>query len=334
MSVRWALTGCGQFAEETIVPAIVAQPDSELLAVHSRSKERAAEVAAAHAVPKHSDDYGDMLSDDEIDAVYVATETCRHEEQAIEAARAGKHVLVERPMAASVAACQRMIQAAGSAGVFLAVAHSRRFHPKIAKLKQLVDEGAAGEIVSGRVLHTTLFRPAPDSHQYWRVVASQSGGGCTQELGSDRIDVLCYLLGAPSEVSAFCATSQGQFEVEDTMAMLIRFASGVHVSCHFQWNVPVGRDNFELFGTEGAIIATPTFGHDIILCMPSGDTRHELGEPKNPHAPLIEDFALHVSAGRPPSYPAEEALATVQVIAAAYEAAQARETIRIEPLPG
>jgi len=303
-----------------------------LVAVHSRTKERAAAFAQAHG-GKPYDDYFALLADPRVDAVYIASEPHRHPEQAIAAARAGKHAIVERPMATTVAGCHRMIQAARSAGTHLAIAHVLRFHPKTIKLKQLLSESAVGLVVCGRVLHTRLYNPQPDEPGYWRVVASRSGGGPTQDEGSDRLDALCFLLGAPREVTAYCSTTTMPYDVEDSMAMLVRFATGAQISCHFQWNIPVARDNFELFGTEGAIISTPFSGNDLILCTSGGDIRHEFRPPANAHLPLIADFVQRLLAGEPPACPADETLATYQIINAAYESARTRQSVKIEAEP-
>jgi predicted dehydrogenase len=123
------------------------------------------------------------------------------------------------------------------------------------------------------------------------------------------------------------------YDVEDTMAMLIRFATGAQISCHFQWNIPVVRDNFELFGTEGAIISTPFSGNDLILCTSGGDIRHEFSPAPNAHLPLLEDFVGRLLAGEPPSYPAEDTLPAYQIISAAYESARTRQSVKIESEP-
>ena len=116
MNIGWGIVGCGDIANKAVAPAINAQPDSRLVAFFSNTPERAEEMRAAHGAARAYSDLGDILADDEIQAIYVSSPVHRHAPETIAAAEAGKHVLCEKPMALDVAEAERMIAACDAAG--------------------------------------------------------------------------------------------------------------------------------------------------------------------------------------------------------------------------
>ncbi len=126
MNLRWGIIGCGNVAETKGGPALYGVEGSELVAVMSRSAEKGADFAQRHGARRHYTSVADLLSDDEVDAVYVATPPHLHAEQTVLAAEAGKHVLCEKPMALTVAECETMVAACRDAGVELWIAYYRR----------------------------------------------------------------------------------------------------------------------------------------------------------------------------------------------------------------
>ncbi len=330
MKLRWGVTGCGDIVHKAVAPAILEQQNSELAAFHSRSKSRAQEYARTHGAPRAYDNYEELLADEGIDAVYIATEVHRHAPLAIAAAQAGKHVLCEKPLALTVAEGQEVVRTCREQGVALAVAYYRRFHPKFIKMKELIEDGAIGQPIAARVMYTSLYDPPAEDPKRWRIVAAQSGGGPTMDVGSHRLDMLCFLFGQPLEAASFAATLTMNYDVEDSLTMIVRFEGGLQASCHFNWNIPVVRDNFEVLGSKGAMIASRFVGPGLLVAGSGMDIRHELPPPPNSHLGLLDDFATNVLAGRDPSYPGEEGLKASQIIEAAYESAKTRQTVRVE----
>ena len=153
-------------------------------------------------VPKWYDDADALINDPDIDAVYIATPPGSHKEYTIKAAKAGKPVYVEKPMARNVAECQEMIAACEEAGVPLYVAYYRRAQPRFLKIKELLENKAIGDV---RFVSTTQYQKASedvmDSENLpWRVQPHLAGGGLFFDLASHTLDLLDFLLG-PIQVS-------------------------------------------------------------------------------------------------------------------------------------
>ena len=142
----WGTVGCGDVCERKSGPALKGVEHSRLVAVMRRSRDKAADFARRHGVPRFYDRLDDLLADDEIDAVYVATPNNTHLEPVLAAAAAGKHVLCEKPMARSAAACRQMIDACREGGLILAVAYYRRCYPSILRARDLLRDGAIGPV--------------------------------------------------------------------------------------------------------------------------------------------------------------------------------------------
>ena len=144
MPVRWAIVGCGDITNKAVAPAITEHPDAQLVAFFSNTPERAEQMRADHGAQRASSDLAEVLHADDVDAVYIASPVHRHAAETIAAIRAGKNVICEKPMALSVEAGERMVEAADEADVRFAVAYYRRFFPKSRKIRALLDDGAIG----------------------------------------------------------------------------------------------------------------------------------------------------------------------------------------------
>ena len=138
-TLRWGILGCGNVAEYKGGPPLYSVDDSELIAVMRRDRAKAEDFAERHGAKRVYTDVDDLLADDELNAIYIATHPYLHCEQTLRTARAGKHILCEKPMAMTVEECQRMVDACHDAGVTLMLAYYRNFYPKYCE-----DESADG----------------------------------------------------------------------------------------------------------------------------------------------------------------------------------------------
>ena len=321
MSVGWGIIGCGDITENRGAPAIVAQPDSELVAFQSRTSGRAREFADRFGAPRAYEQREDLLADVDVTAVYIATEHYRHLEDTLAAAAAGKHVLVEKPMAMDVAECRDMIDACRTNGVFLSVAYYRRFYPKVRKMKELLQRGVIGEPVSVSIHLAGRLRTEGLHADNWRVNAEQSGGGSLVDAGSHRIDLLCDLLGEPDRVGAFVECREIPIEAPDMETLLIRMKSGAHVVSRHSFRTE-SDDEFEIVGTEGRLSATPMDGPALRLVR--GDETEEWNLPRhaNVHYPLMDNFARGLVNGEGPEFDGGDGLLASQIIQAAYDSAR------------
>ncbi len=321
MSVGWGLIGCGDIAWKRVAPAVVEDPGSHWVAFCSGSLPRAEEMRDAYAAQRAYDRYDDMLADDGVEAVYIASPQQRHRDETVAAAEAGKHVLCEKPMALDTVECREMIAACERNGVNLAIAYYRRWYPKARRLKELLDQGVIGTPIRARVCLGGRYDPAPDDWKHWRVTAA-ARGGALMDVGSHRLDIMAYLLGEPEQVAGLADRRVMSYEVPDTETLLCRMANGVHLECACYWNMPTGGDEFELHGTEGSLLATPFDGDRLVVRARSGQTEIDCSRPfENVHLPLIESFSSSLAAGRPAEFDGTDGMQATRIIDACYRSA-------------
>ena len=314
MSIRWGLLGCGDIAVKRVAEAIRSDPRSELTAACRRDEVKLQAFASRFDIPHHTTRADELISRDDIDAVYIATPVHLHCEQTVAAAAAGKHVLVEKPMALSPQQCETMIQACYQAHVTLGVAYYRRFYPSVLRVKELIDSGALGRPLSVLAVtgNTNRF-PAND----WRVVQSLGGGGPLMDIGSHRLDLFEMLFGEASHVDAQFGKSD-TYEAEETATLLLRFANGVHgvLQCYF--GTADTPDRLEVIGTNGRITIEDLNGDEVKIVTAAGSQTESLPPHENFHAPLIRDFTEALETGRPPTITGDTGMRTNKMIAKAY----------------
>lgn len=327
--IGWGVLGCGDITDKRAAPAIAAQPASRLVAFHSRSADQARAFSERHGAARWTTSRAELLADPEVDAVYVATEHYRHCEDVLAAAEAGKHVLCEKPLATSVADGRRMIEVCRANGVALQVAYYRRYYPKMLRMKELLDSGAIGTPVYAHIHLSSRLAPEAITPANWRLDAERSGGGNLVDTGSHRLDLLCWLLGEPAEVAAFADTSELPLRAPDRETLLIRMASGVHVTSAFGFRTP-SEDRFEIWGTEGVLDATAVDSVELVLAARPKPQAWELRRPSNVHYPLFDDFTNRLLAGEPPRYNGEDGLMATRIIEAAYESARSGRLVRVD----
>ena len=298
-TLRWGILGCGDVAEYKGGPPLYSVDDSELIAVMRRDQAKAESFAERHGAKRFYTDIDDLLSDDELNAIYIATHPYLHCEQTLRVAAAGKHVLCEKPMAMTVEECQRMVDACHAAGVTLMLAYYRNFYPNIVKMKALMDEGAIGDIVLARINHTGFYDPNRHDLHKWRVDPKISGGGVLMDLGSHRISLLQYLMGEVESVQGYAETVHLDIEVDDATAFTLRFKSGAHAVANINWNVGVSIDDVEVYGTEGALRCSPLNSGNLTL--EKSDEQIAMNQTPFPytHTGLVEDFINHLKTGKP-----------------------------------
>jgi predicted dehydrogenase len=315
MTIRWGLIGVGDIANKRVAAAIQSDPNSELVAVCRRSETELHQFADRFAVPLRFTRADKLIESRELDAVYIATPVDCHCPQTILAAAAGKHVLVEKPMAIDPRQCETMIAACERANVHLGVAYYRRLYPVVTRIQQLIVEGRLGRILSIACVTGNPNRFPADA---WRVVRVRGGGGPLMDIGSHRLDLLIQLLGKVQSVKANLVDSL-DFEVEQAATLLIQFCSGAHgvLQCFFGTvNAP---DRLEVIGCEGRVIVEDLNLGDLVLYTAEGHVRESHPAASNLHAPLIHDFSSAIAENRPPAIDGRTGKLTNDVIQMAYE---------------
>ena len=231
MPVGWGIVSAGRHPDNKMGPAINAATGSSIAAVVSRDGQRAQAFAAKHGAASSYDSLDDMLRDPAVDVVYVASPNSLHLEHTLAAAHAGKHVLVEKPMALSPEACQRMIDACAEAGVKLGVGFHLRAHPGHRRLRDLTSHGELGTVALttaswGRGTRGIVAPPPRQELQAWWDNPAMAGAGAFMATGVHCIDTMRFVLGREiTEVSALTDASADR-PLEELVAMSLRFDDG------------------------------------------------------------------------------------------------------------
>ena len=248
--MRVALFGCG-WIQEFHARAVLAHGD-QLVAVANHREESATAFAETYDIPRVTTDWESLAADPEVDAAIVATPNYLHAPQAIALLEAGKHVMVEKPMAVSVAECDEMIAAAELGGAQLMVAHCWRFHPDVQAMRARIASGELGTVVKtrGYGVHSNW------GPMGWFTEKRFAGGGALLDMGVHAIDTARYLMGdpLPQSVCARIGTHFGTYDVDDDGIVLISWTNGTNSLVESGWWHPHKEGleaETEVYGTEG-----------------------------------------------------------------------------------
>lgn len=250
--VKWGVLGCAAFAKSTAIPAMKLAHNVELVGIASRTHEKAQEFAQLFDIPKTYGSYEELLADPEIEAVYNPLPNGLHPEWAIKCAEAGKHTIVEKPFANDVTEAEQVSAAAKAHNVLVMEAFMWRFHPMHRRVRQLIRDGALGQVKLIRVAFT--FTLARETNV--RLDAQLAGGGI--------MDVGCYCLSAsrflldsePTRVFAI-ADFDPEFHVDMLASGIMEFPNG-RVLFDTGFALPY-RNEYEVIGTKGKIVAPGAF---------------------------------------------------------------------------
>jgi len=276
---NWIVIGIGDITKRRVIPAIQAEPRSQLYGLVTREPDKAAPIRARTWTT-----LDEALADPNVNAVYVGTPVFLHAPHTIQALRAAKHVLCEKPMAMSEAEARTMLQAAEESGKQFGVAYYRRRYPKVQRAKQLLEAGALGKPVLAELTSHAWFDGA--GTRSWLVDPAKAGGGPLFDVASHRIDLLNYFFGQPLRVTAQLSNVVHRYPVEDNATVMIEYANGVRGIVDVRWHSHVVRDECRIRGTSGEMELSPLNGPDLVY--PGG--REDLPPHHNLHYPIIENF--------------------------------------------
>jgi len=300
--IRWGIIGCGTVTERKSGPAFNQVSNSKLVAVMRRDASKAADYARRHDVSKWYSNADELIEDKDINAIYIATPPDTHAEYTIKAAKAGKAVYVEKPMALNYNQCLQMIEFCKSKNVPLFVAYYRRALPYFMKIKELIFEQTIGTV---KFVDINLFAPARNEDYRkenlpWRVKPEISGsGGYFYDLASHQIDLLQLMLGKIISYQGYSQNCKGLYPADDTFIAQFGFESGVYGSGKWCFDVePISeKDTVTITGTHGSICFSGFKFTPIKLKTVDREEEFNLPPPENIQLPFIKSMVNELQGG-------------------------------------
>ncbi|MBQ9117193.1 MAG: Gfo/Idh/MocA family oxidoreductase [Clostridia bacterium] len=297
MKLKWGIIGCGGIADRRTLPGMMSARNSEPYAVMDANFAVAERVKEKYDAKYAFSKYEDVLSLPEVDAVYIASPVFCHKEQAIAAAKAGKHILLEKPIGLDLAETEDVIAACKAAGVKLGVGFMMRYHAYHQAMKRVIADGRIGDIVSMRAQFTCWY---PESENAWRQNKALSGGGALVDLGVHCIDLLQYISGLNAvECVGFTASQTFSYSVDDSASVILKMENGAlaYIDCNFNIPDSAAKCPLEFYGTKGSMVAVGTLSQEEggsveILACPE-----KAGYDAMQERSLVEPISLSVEFG-------------------------------------
>lgn len=352
--VRVGLIGCGKVGQ-IHAAALRNIPEAELTAVCDVSAERAEAFADRYGARGYTD-VETMLRESKVEAVVIGTPHPLHAAPALRAAQAGVHVLVEKPLAATLADCDAMLSAAKHAGVLLGVISQRRFYEPVRRMKDAIDAGKIGRPALGVFTMYSWREPAYYESDPWRGKWDTEGGGVLVNQSPHQLDLLLWFMGPVAEVSGYWANvNHPNVEVDDTAVAVLRFQNGglgaivtsvaqkpgiytkVHIHGTSGASVGVETDRGATFIAGMSAIAEPSMndvwtvpGEEHLLATFQAEDRarfNQVDATTHYHALQIQDFLRAIREGHAPQVTGEEGRAVVELFSAIYRSHRERRPV-------
>jgi 1,5-anhydro-D-fructose reductase (1,5-anhydro-D-mannitol-forming) len=330
MALGWGIVGTGRAADTLVGPAINADDASHVVAIVSRNQGRAEAFAAKHGANHAYSSYDDMLADPDVQIVYIATPNALHAEQAIAAARAGKHILCDKPLAMSPAEATRVIEACRAAGVKLGVNFQTRHFAPIVETKKLIDQGVIGDVIVVQAESSARGGHAPKG---WRTDPSLAGMGAVNNLAVHPLDLIRYLVSSKvSEVAAM--TDVGRSRRLETLALvLLRFKNGVMAYVNSAHTIPYPQADLDIYGTRGRIVgvnSTRPFMDGELRVLTEGGEQRTPSSTHDGFTRAIVAFNQAILANETPNASGEDGLRSAELVEAIARSAHEGVVVRLD----
>ena len=336
--VRVAVIGCGSISKYRHIPEYAGHPNVELVAFVDPVIERAQHYAEQFGAKAYAD-YETMLAEVKPDAVSVCTPNALHAPMSIAAAKAGAHVLVEKPMAATDEEAEAMIQAASDNNVRLMVGHNQRFMPPHVKAKQILESGVLGKVLTFR---TSFGHPGPDGWSVdgansWFFRKDEAIMGAMGDLGVHKSDLIRWMLNDEvAEIGAFVGTLHKEgTRVDDNASCILRMQSGAIGTLIASWTYYKGEDNSTILWCENGIMKIGTHHDDqVIVELRNGTVeKHKVGaistNEKQETSGVIDAFLDSILNDKTPAISGEEGRASLKVILCAFESQETGKFVTV-----
>ncbi|WP_295717330.1 Gfo/Idh/MocA family oxidoreductase [Mucilaginibacter sp.] len=316
-TINWGIIGCGDVTEKKSGPAFKKIADSDLIAVMRRDAAKAADYASRHGVSKWYNDADTMMSDADINAIYIATPPSSHLDYALNALQKGFNVYVEKPVTRNAAEARAMAEAVRQGNSKLTVAHYRRAVPMFLAVKKLLDEQKIGDVrtVQIRMWQSRKPKLIADVETNWRVLPEFSGGGYFHDLAPHQLDLMLFYFGEPEKYHGFSLNQSASTPADDHVCGEILFKNKVVVNGSWCFNVAenVATDTCEIIGTKGKI-TFPFFGNYINWKTDTEDETITFQHPQHIQQPMIEKIVAYFKNEGPNPCSIDEAVVLMDIL--------------------
>lgn len=324
--LRVGIIGAGAISQVVHLPIFAERNDVALIAIADVDQHKAETLSRRFSVPLVMD-AEELLSHDELDAVVLCTPNSLHQEMALAALERGRHVLVERPLAATSAGASALVEEAVRTGLVLSVGLPHRFRPELIALKSFVEGGELGEVYSVR--GAWLTRTSRSVRSSWRADPKMSGGGALVDLGIPALDMALFMVGFPDVKRVSCTVSREEELVEHSASLMLETVTGVSMTIEVSNRLFASDDRFYLrvMGSEGSGAFPPLEVYKLLGGRPMDVTprqpRPSGGENPytNAYRRLLDDFVRRASGVGDVAAPVEQ-VGLMRVIEAAYRSAE------------
>lgn len=320
--LRWGVAGYGDVVQRRVLPALraLSQP---AVCLWGRDPAWAGALAQRHGIPRATADYDIMLADSE--AVYIAAPVAAHVPLAFAAVCAGRHVLIEKPLSGALRnGAEGLASVARRHHVVAGVAYYRRCAPALWRLREILRVTTPRRL---RVRFRAAFDPAPTHPMYWRTDLAVSGGGVLADVGSHRLDLLCWLLGAPIAVAGRLG-NRFELGAERVAFVTLHWPGGIVADCALEWTSGRANDHFSISFEQARVTLDPLDSGRLRWHGRQSRDSEVFPPPANPHIPLIADFVNSVATGGVPVCPLDQAILVDTIIVAVEESSARADRLR------
>ncbi len=342
--MKVGVIGCGKIAQVRHIPEYATNPDAQLIGVYDRTESRAEEVAKKYdcrAFPTVEE----MLACNDIDAVSICVANQLHAQIALEALKAGKHVLCEKPMATNIQDCEAMVKTAKESGKILMIAQNQRFAAAHVEAKKLIARGDIGKVLTFKTTfghggpETWSINPGP---QTWFFDKKQAAMGAMADLGVHKTDLIQYLLDdtvarTTAKVTTLDKKDQNGdlISVDDNAICIYEMKSGIIGTMTASWTYYGEEDNSTvIYGTEGImkIYDNPAYSLEIIR-KDGSKVRYEIDQiqtnDNQTRSGIIDAFVEAVNTGSEPPVSAQSVLSAMRAVFGSLESSESGKTITL-----
>lgn len=317
-TINWGIIGCGNVTEKKSGPAFNKVANSRLAAVMRRDAEKAADYASRHGVDAWYSSADDLMNDDTINAIYIATPPSSHRDYAVSALKKGFNVYVEKPVTRNAAEARQIADAVKQyPNKKLTVAHYRRALPMFLQVKQLLESRLIGDVRAVQIRMWKSSRPASvdDIAKNWRVHPEFSGGGYFHDLAPHQLDLMLFYFGEPEKYTGFSLNQSGLTPADDHVSGQILFKNGVVVNGSWSFNVAENQitDSCEIIGTLGKI-TFPFFGNFISWQTAEDEQTLTFTHPDHIQQPMIEKIVAYFNDKGPNPCSIDEAITLMDIM--------------------